>query len=105
MELIEKRIYFVNLLHAYGDLLSNTQLEILKDYFECDLSITEIAETRGISRAAVEDALKKGTSKLEQIESKVHYLEKKEIILKNSALLTEKFGICEEIEKIEEALK
>ena len=105
MELLEKRIYYIELLHAYGDLLSNAQLEILTDYLDCDLSLSEIADNRGISRAAVEDAIKKRMKKLDSFEETIGYVSKKENILKNTAVLKEKFGNCEEIESIEEVLK
>ena len=63
MELLEKRLYYIELLRLYGELLSDTQKTILEDYLECDLSLSEIADNRGISRAAVDDAIKKGLKK------------------------------------------
>ena len=105
MELVEKRIYYISLLHLYGELLSLSQKEVLTDYLEYDLSISEIASEKNISRAAVEDAIKKGKKKLDQFEGKLKLLEKKEIILKNTAILKQKLEKCEEIEEIEEALQ
>ena len=105
MELVEKRIFYSELLHIYGDLLSTTQKDVLIDYLDCDLSLTEIAENRGISRAAVEDAIKKGKKKLDQFEGVVKAASKKENILKNIAVLKEKIGNCDEISSIEEELK
>ena len=105
MELLEKRIYYIELLHAYGDLLSNAQLEILTDYLDCDLSLSEIADNRGVSRAAIEDAIRKGMKKLDSFEDAVGYVAKRDNILKNTSLLREKIGNCEEIETIEEVLK
>ena len=63
---IDETIRYVDLLSLYGNLLSKTQKEVLEDYFSYNLSISEIAENRRISRAAVEDAIKKGKRKLEQ---------------------------------------
>ena len=71
MELLEKRLYYIDLLHLYGELLSVTQKDILTDNLEFDLSLSEIASNREISRAAVEDAIKKGKNKLEDIENKL----------------------------------
>ncbi len=105
MELVEKRIYYVDLLHIYGELLSPTQKEILIDYLECDLSLSEIAENKDISRSAVEDAIKKGMKKLDAFEEAVKYHSAKQEINKNTQLLKEKFGNCAEIEDIEGALK
>lgn len=105
MELLEKRLYYIELLHLYGELLSDTQKSILEDYLECDLSLSEIADNRGISRAAVDDAIKKGTKKLDVFESTLNLYGKKEKILENIQVLREKLGNCKEIEEIEEVLK
>ena len=105
MELLEKRLYYIELLHLYGELLSDTQKSILEDYLECDLSLSEIADNRGISRAAVDDAIKKGTKKLDVFESTLNLHGKKEKILENIQVLKEKLGNCKEIEEIEEVLK
>ncbi len=105
MEQIDKRLYYAELLHIYGDLLSATQNEILKDHLECDLSISEIAENRGTTRAAVEDAIKKGIAKLDDFENKLSIYSTREEIIKNTRILKEKYGNCSEINDIEEAIK
>ena len=68
---IDETIRYVDLLSLYANLLSKTQKEVLEDYFSYNLSISEIAENRKISRAAVEDAIKKGKKKLEDSENKL----------------------------------
>ena len=68
---IDETIRYVDLLSLYANMLSKTQKEVLEDYFSYNLSITEIAENRKISRAAVEDAIKKGKNKLEDMENKL----------------------------------
>ena len=68
MEKIEKTIRYTKLFNLYSGLLSDAQKDILYDYFFLDLSISEISENKGISRAAVEDALSKGTKKLDSFE-------------------------------------
>ena len=86
MEKLEKTIKYNELLHIYGSLLSDAQKEIATSYFEYDLSLSEIAEEKNISRAAVEDAIKKSISKLDQLESSLHILENNkniEEIIKN----------------------
>ena len=105
MEKLEKRLRDIELFHIYGELLSSSQKDILVDYLDLDLSITEIAENRGISRSAVDDAIKKGLVKLEYFESVVCLIDKKEKILKNVAVLKEKIQNCKELEEIEEVLK
>ena len=71
MDDIVKTIRYNTLLAIYSELLSARQKEILCDYYEYNLSISEIAENKNVSRAAVEDAIKKGTSKLEYFEEKL----------------------------------
>ena len=87
MEKIDKAVYFNKLLSTYKPLLSSTQKEILEAYYCFDLSLSEIATERNISRAAVDDALQKGCSKLEELEKEMHLVENKEEILKISAKL------------------
>ena len=77
MEKFEKTIFYTELFNLYGPLLSKAQQEILSDYFFLDLSISEISENRKVSRAAIEDALSKGTKKLEQYEKELKLREKR----------------------------
>jgi predicted DNA-binding protein YlxM (UPF0122 family) len=105
MDELTKAIRYNSLLHLYSSLLSETQREILLDYFGYNLSITEIAQNREVSRAAVEDAIKKGTRKLDSFETSLELYKKQTLILKNTAILKEKFGNCEEIEEIEREIK
>ena len=67
----DETVRYVDLLSLYANMLSKTQREVLEDYYSYNLSISEIAENRKISRAAVEDAIKKGKNKLEDIENKL----------------------------------
>ena len=62
---------YSELLTLYQNLLSETQREILDDYYSYNLSFSEIAENRHISRSAVEDAIKKGKKKLDDYENKL----------------------------------
>ena len=82
MEKLEKTIKYNELLRIYGSLLSETQREIAASYFDFDLSISEIADEKRISRAAVEDAIKKSITKLDQLEASLHILENNKSIEK-----------------------
>ncbi len=79
----------VSLLECYESLLTEKQREVMADYYRFDLSLGEIAENRSISRSGVYDTLQKSTEKLEEFESKLLLLKKKE-------------SLCEEIKSIEE---
>ena len=62
----------VELLDAYEPLLSESQRKNLGLYFRYNLSLSEIAEECGLSRAAVFDAVKKGLKKLHHYEETLH---------------------------------
>lgn len=68
---IEKTIYFGNLFELYGKLLSPVQELVMREYYESDLTISEIAQNLKISRQAVHDAVVKAQNKLLEIEEKV----------------------------------
>ena len=102
MEKLDKALYYNELLNAYKSLLSSTQKEILEAYYCFDLSLAEIAEQRGISRAAVEDALHKGSIKLEEYEASLHNIENKNEILKITAKLKKNASNDEDIKDLEE---
>ena len=77
---LKERVRLVSLYRLYGELLSGTQKEILSSYLLYDLSIGEIAEEKGVSRAAAFDAIKKGEKKLEGYEKRLHSLKTREKI-------------------------
>lgn len=72
------------LLDCYEALLTEKQAAIMDAHHRCDLSLSEIAEQENVSRASVSDTLSKSLAKLEEFESKIGLLRKKEEI---SALL------------------
>ena len=105
MDKIKKTIRYNSLLHIYGSLLSRTQYAFADDYFSYDLSLSEIAEAHGVSRAAVEDAIKKALKKLDEYEKELKVLEKNNQILSllekvKDAEGEEKIKLLEEIERI-----
>lgn len=101
MSKLEKTILYTRLFNVYKDVLSATQKEIISDYYLMDLSFSEIAENRGISRSAAEDAVNKGTKKLEEYENKLKIVEKIQILEQKLDILKEKSLNLREIEEIE----
>ena len=99
---LEETIRYSELLMLYQGLLSPTQKDILEDYFSYNLSISEIAENRNISRAAVEDAIKKGKKKLDQFEEELGSLKALEIIyeIKNDTNDKQITSKLDEVERI-----
>ena len=94
---MEKKIKISMLCEIYGKLLTEKQLEILNDYYNNDLSLTEIAQNNNITRQAVLDNIKKGENKLFEFEEKLSFMEK---TIKQEKLLQE---VLTELSKIEDA--
>jgi len=60
----------------YGELLTAHQKDIYEQFVLDDLSLSEIAEMKGISRQGVHDLVKRCQKTLEGYESKLHLVEK-----------------------------
>ena len=73
---MEKNVKISILCQLYGKLLSENQLEFIDDYYNNDLSLSEIAENHGITRQAVRDMLKKGEKKLFEYEEKLLFMKR-----------------------------
>ena len=68
---IEKTIFFGGLFDLYGKLLSQAQESVMRDYYDNNFTLSEIAENNKVSRQAVYDAVVKAQNKLLEIEEKV----------------------------------
>lgn len=73
---MEKNVKMSLLCQIYGKLLTEKQYTFLDDYYNNDLSLSEIAENNEITRQAVRDILKKGERKLLEYEQKLGIMEK-----------------------------
>lgn len=67
----QKNLEFSVLLDYYGPALTDKQREILTLYYNEDLSLAEIAETYGITRQGVRDAIKHGEATLTDLEQRL----------------------------------
>ncbi len=67
------KIAFLKLWDLYHGLLTPTQQEITDLYFNLDLTLSEIAEAKGISRQGVSECLHKCQKSLEEIEKKLGF--------------------------------
>ena len=90
MNNLEKNERINNLLELYGNLLTDKQKEVMDMYYKYDLSISEISENCNISRAATFDMIKRVEKTLEDYESKLNLLNKREKITKIIEKLDEK---------------
>ena len=61
---------------CYGSLLTAHQSEMMRLYYDLDVSLGEIAEQYSVSRQAVRDAIMRGEKALQDYESKLHLVER-----------------------------
>lgn len=73
---MEEKIKMSILCGIYGNLLTEKQYQILDDYYNNDLSLSEIAENNEITRQAVKDMINKGKNKLLEYEEKLSFMSK-----------------------------
>ncbi|MBQ7004441.1 MAG: DNA-binding protein [Oscillospiraceae bacterium] len=71
-----KDLSLVLLLDCYGELLTERQQDVAALYFNEDLSLTEIAEARGITRQAVRDSIRHSEQALLELEDKLGMAER-----------------------------
>lgn len=65
----------------YGALLTDYQSELIRLYYDCDLSLQELADEYGISRQGVRDVLVRGEQKLKGYEQKLGLASKLNTVL------------------------
>ena len=65
------------LCQVYGAALTEKQLIAIDDYYNNDLSLSEIAENLGITRQAVRDNILQAEKKLYEYEEKLKLMEQK----------------------------
>ena len=68
----EKYIYYNNLYDIYGELLTDKEKQVFKDYYQEDLSLSEIADNKSISKSAVGKMIKNILEKLDNLENILH---------------------------------
>lgn len=73
---MEKNVKIGILLDIYGSLLTDKQYKLLDDYYNKDLSLSEIAQNENITRQAVRDNLLKGENNLLEYDDKLDLLNK-----------------------------
>ena len=77
----------------YGELLNEHKKSIYEDALLNDLSLSEIAEDKGVSRQAVHEIIKKCNAQLEEYEDKLHliakFLKVKEMVNEIDTLIKE----------------
>ena len=81
---LEQRTRMAVLYDLYSGLLTEKQQNVFDLYYQCDLSLGEIAAAQQIPRTAVHDLIKRTEHLLEKYEAKLHLaqreLERKKIL-------------------------
>ena len=77
---MDKDLKLIELFGLYGNLLTEHQKDLFNLYYECDLSLGEIAEIKSISRQSVNDGLKKAKEVLVSTEKKLGFARKTSLI-------------------------
>lgn len=68
---------YCGLLNAYyGSMLTEHQREIMRLYYDCDMSLGEISEVTGVTRQAVREIIVRSTAKLTEWEEKLGLIKK-----------------------------
>lgn len=67
MKIVEVSMLF----DFYGDILTEKQQDVIRLYYDEDLSLSEIAENSGITRQGVRDSLKRAETQLLEMEEKL----------------------------------
>lgn len=101
--ILDKFVEIANLFEIYSSLLSEKQKEYLEDYFENDLSLSEIAKNNNVSRQAIYDNIKRGIALLYDYEDKLKFYQIKKNIREELMNLKENYT-KEKLEKIIENL-
>ena len=73
---MEEKVILSMLIQTYGKLLTEKQYQIMDDYYNNDLSLSEIAQNHNITRQAVRDIIKKGEKKLYENEEKLLFMKR-----------------------------
>ena len=79
--MFEKNMKIAYLIDFYADVLDDHTKDIMKAYYNDDLSLAEIAEDEGISRQGIRHIVKKGEDLLLSFEAKLGIAAKYEEIV------------------------
>jgi len=75
------RVYLNDLYDLYSGLLTDKEKVIFEDYYQNDLSLSEIAENNNVTRNAVHKTIKNVLDKLNNYEEKLNIYNKRKTIL------------------------
>lgn len=80
---LERIVEYSLLYDFYGALLKEQKRQVFEDYVLNDLSLSEIASERGISRQGIHDMVKRSRKQLEEYEEKLNLVKKFQSVKKD----------------------
>lgn len=92
---MSKELYFSTLLDFYGVMLNDKQRKVMENYYNEDLSLSEIAMNIGISKQGVRDIIKRSEEKLKTLDEKLKFID---LINKKETLSLQALGLIKKIE-------
>ena len=87
---MEDYVYYNELYDLYGELLTDKQRKYFEDYYFDNLSFSEMAEDYDVSRNAAFKQVHIVMDKLDELEKKLHLLDKKKKIISNDENMRKK---------------
>ena len=96
---MDEVIYLNNLYDCYKELLTEKQKEYFEDYYQNNLTLSEMADNYGISRNAIHRQIKKISELLEFYECKLSVVSKNNKII-DLINTTKNDKLIKEIERI-----
>lgn len=96
-ETMGKDLELSYLLDFYGNVLTEKQRDVMEQYYNDDLSLSEIGENFGITRQGVRDSIKRGESVLLDLEEKVGFAKRYRTIqasLEELEILANEIDFC-----------
>ncbi len=96
-----KDLKYLQLWDCYGGLLTENQREICEMYYMLDLSLSEIAEQKGVSRQNISETLKASRELLDFYEEKLrHNAQNQAYSLEVSLMMTEVIAALEKFKDV-----
>ena len=87
---IKDGVHYAELYSEYSKTLTENQRSVFEMYCMCDLSLGEIAEIKGVSRQSVADTVIKTKKLLDELETKLKFVSKKNAVYGLIAQLNDK---------------
>ncbi len=89
----------------YGGLLNAHQSEIMRLYYDCDMSLAEIADETGITRQGVREVLVRSAKRLEEYEQKLGLVNKVKVVAEKLESIITKSADNEQKKELNNLLK